>query len=259
MNYIYLTAYRVLGISHPVGTPDIVLWKQSAPSRRLVLTSNISDHFEIIDRQAALALMMMKGLIGKLDTKDFDIALVEHMSNVRSQRCSPEYPVVVLEAQGEVDAKFDGPSKDFGNFEVRWDVFDKDKIRLSHAQEVSASLAAIRMATPNNCRFEALGDGAHLIKPDGKIVHSITAIAGSMDGYVSKSLDEAEVDRVRRLVSSIVQQPDIGKVTELFSMSLERQRDRYQGFVTAWTALEILWETFSSIRKNFASSICRDI
>ena len=46
VNYVYLAAYRVLGISHPQGNPDLVLWERTNPVRRLVLTSRLDELFE---------------------------------------------------------------------------------------------------------------------------------------------------------------------------------------------------------------------
>lgn len=230
----------MLGLSHTASDPDIVLWEQINPFRRLVLANNVNEYFTILDRQTALAWMMLKGLIGKLEEKDFDTALEEHISDVRAQRGSSKNPAVIFEAQGEIETNFDGPGKELDRLEIRWDVFDKDKVRATHTQEVSASLAAVRISAGNDCRFESLGDGAYLIKPDGQIVHSITAKMGTLNAYVSRRLDESAIDHVRTFVTSILQQPGICKVTELFSMALEQQHDRYQGFVTAWAALEIL-------------------
>ena len=240
MNYVYLSSHQILGISHPPNSSDIVLWEQSNPYRRLTLTNNLSEHIEYLDRQAALALMMLKGLFGEPNVDNFHSSLNKHISQIREKRADSKTPVVVFEAHGEVEAKFEKAGKELDDFEVRWDVFDKDAVRESHISEVSASLSAIRVSTHNDCRFQVICDGSYLIKPDSKIVHSITAKMGSLNAYVSRKLSNVEIDRIGTFISSILEKPDICKVTELFSMALEDKRDRFQGFVTAWSALEIL-------------------
>jgi hypothetical protein len=240
VNYVYLAAYRVLGISHPEGSPDLVLWECTNPVRRLVLTSRLDELFEIIDRQTALAVMMLRGLISNPVGETFDASLNEHIADIRSQRGSSSYPAVVFEARGEVEANLEGPGRDLDRFEIRWDVFNKDALRALLANDLSASLTAIRISSNTGCKFEALGDGAYLIKADGRTLHSFTAKMGSLTAFVSRRLDETMKQLVPRLVSGMLRQPEICNVAALFAMALELKSDRYKGFVTAWSALEIL-------------------
>jgi hypothetical protein len=166
--------------------------------------------------------------------------LNEHIADIKSRRGSSSDPAVVFEARGEVEANLEGPGRELDRFEIRWDVFDKDALRASLASAVSASLTAIRISSNMGCKFESLGDGAYLIKADGRTLHSFTAKMGTPTVYVSRGLDETMKGLVPRLVSGMLRQPEICNVAALFAMALEQKSDRYKGFVTAWSALEIL-------------------
>jgi hypothetical protein len=181
----------------------------------------LDELFEIIDRQTALAVMMLRGLISNPVGETFDASLNEHIADIRSQRGSSSYPAVVFEARGEVEANLEGPGRDLDRFEIRWDVFNKDALRALLANDLSASLTAIRISSNTGCKFEALGDGAYLIKADGRTLHSFTAKMGSLTAFVSRRLDETMKQLVPRLVSGMLRQPEICNVAALFAMALE--------------------------------------
>lgn len=240
MRYVYQAAYKALGISHPKGSEDVVLWQTASPNRRLMLTNKIDDHFAILDRHAALTWMMLEGLVGKHESEDFNSALEERIAKVRAKREPNGSPVLLFEAIGEIDADLNGPGREFDDFELRWDVFDKDHVRDLHAIEVSAGLAGIRLSAPDSCKFERLADGSYLKKEDNHIIHSVSAKFGAAEVYVSKPFGKDAAEKSQQVISSIVNNDGLGRVAELFAMSLERKRDKFQSYVNAWAALEIL-------------------
>ncbi len=72
MDFRYPSAYKVQGIVHDPEQPDVMLAERPDLSMRAFLTGDVDSHCYLLDRERALAVMMLSG---ELNDENFDEVL----------------------------------------------------------------------------------------------------------------------------------------------------------------------------------------
>jgi hypothetical protein len=220
----------------------LVLFEDGSGNFRVVLSADAEPHLQILNRHLALLSMMGRALIGLPLAADFADVLEAETAKVwqdRQKRIGND-PVVIVEVRGDIVAAIPENAREILNFILCFDALDKNAVKSSHRQQISAVLTALRIGTEEPVEFQYICDGTYLHTDDGRIVHSVTAETGVAHAYVSKLLSGIQKGRITETIPLAIQASDLERVMRLYAYSLTVESDNYRAFLSSWTALEIL-------------------
>jgi len=195
-----------------------------------------------LDRQTALAVMLLSGRVKQPLPADFPDQLSHQIDAIRKQRAdsSDRAGIVVIKICGDVEAVIGEPCRDIADFIVCFDAFDKKALHSQLQPTVASALAGLRIGARGDYEFETISSGSYLIDNVQRIVHSFTAEAGSLRAYVSSPLSAEQIVRVKNSIGLLNRSGELARVARLYSQSINRGTDNFRAFVSAWSALEIL-------------------
>ncbi len=240
MNYIYKASWSVVG--------GINLDKDAQPIElcqseqcRFVLTNNPDLLLVDLDRETALGRLMLKGIVGQRGTKEFPVALNAEIEEIKAERAKKvgSQPVLVVEANGEIEAEITKPFREHEGFIVTFDSVNKQTVARTHKAEIEAMKLAVALESESPSRFAALGDGVFLTNEAGKTIYSIS-FTNSGEATVSTGLTAEGVERISSRYAILQRANDIESVERLFSQMADYGTDRLKAFLSGWAAIEIL-------------------
>ena len=241
MQFVFLAAYRVLGVTQKSDGPDIELFLGSNPTTRVWITSDLDRHWLILDQQAALGTMLLKGMLGNSQAEKFEERLEHGVQAVRKQR-SPGPGIggiLIIEIKSESNAIVGDQIAEKDSLVVCFDAYDKEALRAQLQNRISAVVAALRLASDGAYELERISDGSYLLSSEGKITHSFSLKMGSPTLYVSCQMADELVVRIREDINLLLKENKLDNVMRLFAHSLDRKTDSFRTFVSAWSALEL--------------------
>lgn len=254
MRYAYIAAWAVVGgISLREESPPIVL--ASSESARFILTRDPDALLVRVDEASAVGRLMLKGLGGQRAPEDFQTALASEVEEIKDERRKKagEKPVLLFQAQGEIEASVEGPLREHETFIVAFDAIEKNSVSELHKTDIEAMKAAVAFESDAPSRFAYLTEGSYLLNDAGKPVYSISfSISG--EGFVSKPLSEEAATQIANRYAALNRENDLDSVERLFSQMAEYGTDQLKAFLSGWAALEILIaKSFKSYEKAFLS------
>lgn len=180
MQFTFLSAHKVRGIVQTVDTPDLTLFHDTTSGLRVTISGDLNRHWRVLDRQLALASMLLRGLVGQPLGGEFHDNLSAQVEAVRKHRAESlgSDGVVVVEVRGDVEASLPPSAREIDDYILCFDAFDKKALRAGLWPQVSAVLTALRIGASGRYEFEAVANGSYLTTNDGKIVHSLSAELG---------------------------------------------------------------------------------
>jgi len=238
MRYTYVEAWSIIGIVLQEETQLCELCRSDCC--RFVLTRDPNALLTIIDRGLAIGHIMLAG--GGLGRPDVDTALLSTIDEIQAERKKKtlNQAVLVIEAQGDIEASLKEHYREFDEFIVTWDAIDKQALAKTHRSDINAIKVALAFESQVPPRFTQLTRGVYLTDDvRGKTVYSFT-ISGSANMFVSKSLATSGADQISARYRLLRQAKDIEKVQRLFSEMADYRNDRLKAFLSGWAALEIL-------------------
>lgn len=256
MRYSYSAAWSIVGgISLPSGASPIEL--APAENCRFILTSDPDELLAPVDRGAAAARLLLKGITGSgsVTANSYTTALQKEIQELRAERKAKagSGPFLVLQASGEIPALTEGPRHETEEFILTFDAVNNDEIRQRHKQQADAMRSAVTLESESTLRFHALGDGSYLVDPAGKMIYSLT-FKFSAELNVSRALTEAGAQRISARYVALQQHSDLNSVERLLSQMSDRSLDRLKAFLAGWAALEILVsKSFKAYEQEFLS------
>ena len=158
----------------PIDSQPIELFHSRAC--RFVLTRDPDSLLANIDRGTALVWLMAKGMVGQRGAAEFPVAIEAKIEEIKAERRKKagSWAVLVVEAQGEIDAMIKEPLREHNEFVVMFDAIDKRAVRQVHQSEIEAMKLAVAFESEAPSRFAALSEGTYLINESGKTVYSIS-------------------------------------------------------------------------------------
>src|SRR3990172_555242 len=174
MHYNYKAAWAVIGGTNlPKDTQPIELYRSE--QCRFVLTNSPDILLADIDRGSAVGRLMLKGLVGQAGTANFADALEAEVDEIKAERAKSvgAQTVLVVEANGEIDAAINEPFREHEDFIVTFDAVNKQAVARIHQSEIQAMKLAVAFESETPSRFASLGEGTYLTNEAGKIVYSI--------------------------------------------------------------------------------------
>ena len=256
MHYFYKAAWSVFGgILLPNDAQPINLYISACC--RFVLTNNFDMLFADIDRGSALGRLMLKGLVGTRGVVDFPVALEAEIKEIKAKRAKKvgSQAVLVVEANGEIDAVVKEPFREYNDFIVTFDAVDKQAVARIHRAEIQAMKLAVAFESKVPSRFAFLGEDTYLKNGAGKLVYSIN-FSTSAEATVSTTLSTEGTARISERYVMLQEANEIESVERLFSQMSDYETDRLKAFLSGWAALEILIaKAFRSYEYAFLSPL----
>lgn len=242
MRYVFLTAYKVLGIVHRSEDPDAVLFEGDSPETRVTITRQLDRRWAVLDRQSALAFMLLRGMVGQPLAESFQDELIRQVEVVRRTRVASlgNDGVLIVEIRGDIDAVVKDPFREIDDFILCFDAVDKGGLLAQLTPRVSAILAALISGSGRSYQFERIAAGSYLLNTDGRVIHSFSFEGGTARAYGSSPLQPEQIVRVRDDIDLILRHNELSRAVRLFVQSLHTSRDDFRSFVSAWSALEIM-------------------
>ncbi len=225
MRYVFLTAFQVLGIAHKADSPDVVLFEGRDPDTRVLVTHKLDHHLAILDRQVALASMMMQAMIGQTLSADFHEKLATEIEAAQQRRAKSLTAdgVLVIEIRGNIQAVLTEQVREIDDFVLCFDAFDKKELSAALQPRIASVLAAVRIGGAGSYELCRVGSGSYLLDSDGKVIHSFTFEGGEMTAYVSSPLREEQVIRIQEDIALVLANRQLTRAIQLFAHSLDRE------------------------------------
>ncbi len=252
MKYTYIAAWGVSGgISLPEKSAQIELVVSA--NSRFLLTRDTDTLLERIDEAAAIGRLLLKGLVSQQGSEDFQTALSLEVEEIKAERNKKVgvQPVLVFQAQGEIEAKIGEPFNEQEKFIVSFDSLDKSKVKSLHQKDLEAMKLAVGFESESPSYFAYLADGVYLLNSADKPVYSF-AFSMSAEATVSRNLTEEAVANIAGRYAALKRDNSFDSVERHFSQMAEVGADRLKAFLSGWAALEIfIAKSFKSYEHSF--------
>lgn len=249
MRYIYSSLYYIRGLSPSSPATDEEIFADSAGSIRAVLTSDPARLCDGLDKAAAIATMLLTGLLGEKEPGTVDERLARQVQRLREERVKKFGAGVFLlfEANGETAPITPDTQRDCGNFVLALDGLPKGDVRDRHEPLARKMLAAIGLGFTDVAGFEKVADALVFLEADGKPIYGFNFEAGRATLLVSRRPSVEDLAATRQLASRIDKDTSLDRVIRLLNESLEPNRAQLRRFLSAWMALEVF------VNKNFGA------
>jgi len=239
MQFRYLSAHKIQGISQNPDDLDVLLVERSDINMRAILTGDADRHCYLLDRRSALAEML---LIGKLDDENFDEVLSTRVEEKRDERRRKlgAAGVLVIEGWGDIEAKLEGPTRDFGEYLIAFDPINPEAIMERYRHVITPLIVSFSIASSESHRLEKVAEGIYLVDEAGKVIHPLFPRLGEGTVYISRPIDQETAEATRVYYSVLTNEGGLERVSSLFAQSMDLQYDDFRRFIFGWSALEIL-------------------
>jgi hypothetical protein len=214
------------------------------PEVTATLTTNPDPYFLHIDKSAALAAQLLKGVFAPDTEGTLQERLAAEIEDARARRLKTGGTGVFLVFEGKTDipASEFKHRRDIDEFAVCLDVISKSEIREKFRQPVQCVMAALGLSLPMNAdrRIEQTGDVVYLVDPEnGKPIYTFSFQGGFARASVASPLTHGIIGESAALVSKIAANPKLTRPVSLLITSLDNGTEELQAFIGAWSALEI--------------------
>lgn len=240
MKFRYTTIYSIKGIILPEGDKELVV--DTANGMCAILTIDPSPYSFEGDRMLSVATLMLKALFRSEPTSnEFKERVASAGEEIRVAR-RKEFgndPFLVIVVEGEIPFFNPSVEKDADEFIVCFDGADKDEIRACYTRMITIILNSITMEVENVIGIKKVTDSVIFLREDGKPIYSYTASAGSARAYVSRQLEDGQIQSIRNLYNRFTEDSTLQRVQFLLRSSLEFEEDPLRSFLAAWSAFEI--------------------
>jgi hypothetical protein len=237
-NYVAVFAVHAVAVPQEAGTLQVY----EDDGVLAVLTNDPTELLRDASRGAVLGTLLLKGVFGSPDPRDFHEKLQQEMAAAAEarQRAAGSAPYLVVRVTLEAEVSLRDPHKDLPDFSLYFDAIDKDAIRAQARPEADRVLAAVIVASDSDPRFDRLLESIYLIAPNGHVVYSLTASFGAA-ALLVRAFPKDLADLVKRYlsVSRRAGGVDLTSVYGLLRAAVDGRTEPLRAFVAAWSALEI--------------------
>jgi len=258
LRFKHIAAYQIQGITAESVKDDVILVDLERDGICAFLTSDLDTTLYIIDRGFALETLMLKSVFRKRKEGKFASILQEEINEIQSSRRDRirRYAVLVIDIEGGIDAELRELMKDFDDFVIYFDGFDKESLRSQNQDVISAIVASLSLTIPKIEKIEKLQEGSYLFDDKGKIIYSFNKSLGQVEVVISSPLSSETEKLTQKYASILIHKTDLLRVAKLFIQSLDREADKLKTFISGWTALEMFTnKVFSEYKHKFLDDL----
>jgi hypothetical protein len=241
----YIAIYKIHGANKlPDDSERASLLALQSPALTATLTTNPEPDLLHVDKSAALGAQVLKGVFAPDKEGTLEERLAAEIEHARARRAKQTGKAVFLVFDGETEIPTPGfkARRDTDEFAVCLDAISKAEIRVSFRPSVQGVMTALSLSLPANAdrRIEKISDVVYLIDPDnGKPIYAFTFQGGSARASIASPLTQTVIVETAALAPKLSAQKGIPRPASLLLTSLEKATDELQGFIAAWSALEI--------------------
>jgi hypothetical protein len=241
----YIAVYKLHGANKLAeDAKEFRLAALTSPALSALLTADPESYFLHIDRWAALASQLFKGLFDpqKQGTPEERVAAETAAAKARRAEQTSSGVFLVLEGDTDIPDPAFKARRDLKEFALCLDDVDRRVIRETFRPTVQIVLAALGLALPENAdrRIEKIGDAVHLVDPDtGKPIYVFTIQFGSPRLLITSPLSREAATEAAALAVSLAADKTMARPVSLLTTSLDGATGELQAFIAAWSALEM--------------------
>lgn len=241
----YVAIYKLHAVNKlPEAAEGAILFQQQHPTLSAKLTMNPEPHFLHIENSAALGSQILKGIFApdiKGTLQERLSAEIEDMRASRAKRLGTGV-FLIFEGETEISTPDFKARQDTEEFAVYLGNIGKGEIRKSFRPYVQSVIMALTLSLATNAdrRVEKMGDVIYLVDNDnGKPIYTLALQGGTARASVSSPLSENMIEESAALAAVLAAHQPLVRTTSLLSTSIDAATDDLQGFIAAWSALEI--------------------
>lgn len=241
----YVAVWKLHGANSLIAEqPDVVLASSTEPVVVAKITADPEPYFFHIDRAGALATQLLKGLFSPEKEGSPAERVAAEIDVVKAGRAKQTRSGIFLVFEGEMDVALSDPvaSQDTEEFTVWFNAVDKETVRSAFRPFVDATLTACSLSLVANAdrQVDKIGDIVYLDNPETKKpIYSFTISGGSARFLLSAPLTDEVISAAGNQVSTLMADKVMLRPASLIQMSFDRRTNALQGFIAAWSALEI--------------------
>jgi hypothetical protein len=241
----YIAIYKLRGANKlPEEAECVRLLTLHNPDLTATLVTNPDPYFLDVDKSAALGTQLLKGIFAPDKEGTLQERLAAEIKDMRVRRAKRAGTGVFLIFEGETDIS--APDfkvrRDIDEFAVCFDAISKSEIRESFRPSVQSVITALSLSLPTNAdrSVEKTGDVVYLVDGDnGKPIYTFAFQGGHARGSVASPLTKDIIAESAALAQKLAAHKTMARPTSLLITSLDDATDELQGFIAAWSALEI--------------------
>ncbi|MER9971186.1 hypothetical protein [Mesorhizobium sp. M0060] len=238
----YVAIYKLHGLSAlPDSAVNLDFVALSNPSLKAVLTIDPEPYLKDIDKAAAIGTQLLKGVFAPENSGTFEERLAAEIAEVKRVRGTSRGVFAVLKGELQVPTPEFKARRDTDEFGVSLDDVSKDEIRGKFQQSVQAVLTGLSLSLPEGTDrgFEKAGEVMFLTETGNtKPIFILNFRMGGMRGSVARPLTTEIAAEAKDLATRLKSEAS-SRAYSLLRTSLDRKTDGLQGFIAAWSALEI--------------------
>lgn len=244
----YLAVWKFYGANKlATTTTNLELARLNDPTIVAILTADPEPFFLHIDQSAAIATQLVKGLTGVFASDQdgtFEERFAAELKELRAIRAEQTAKGLFLVIKGEtnVAAPNFNMRRDAETLAVCFDAVDKVELRELFRPSLQAVLTASTLSLPANAdhQIERVGEVIYLVEPGSeKPIYTFSVQIGSPRLSIISPLSEAAVSDATKRIPRLFGDKTLGRPASLVVTSVDRATDALQGFLAAWSALEI--------------------
>jgi hypothetical protein len=241
----YIAIYKLHGVNKlPEEAECTNVVKLQNPALTVILATNPDPYFLHVDKSAALGAQLLKGIFAPDKEGTLQERLAAEIEDIKVRRAKRTGTGVFLIFEGEMDIptpEFKA-RRDIDEFAVCFDAIAKTEIRENFRPSVQSVITALSLSLPTNAdrRVEKTGDVVYLVdSDDGKPIYTFAFQGGSARASIASPLTQGIIAESAALAAKLATNKTMARPSSLLITSLDDATYELQGFIAAWSALEI--------------------
>jgi len=258
LKFVFTSIREIIGITAPE-TGDAILINDSGTWA--CLTCDPTRYRKELDEGAAIATMLLRGLVGGGPEGSFTERLEKEIAGIVEERNARSKPhnYLVLRLEGEMPDWESRTEREIDQFVIRLNGAPKLGIRDRFKVELASIVVAISQRTGRPVQLMPHADGLVFFRGDGKKIYAKELIAGTPSIFVSSPWNAADQTLLQADFLALRELTTLIRVHQLFAASLEQTHDRLRAFLSGWSALEIFVnKVFSLYETVFLGGLTSD-
>lgn len=255
MRYTYVSAWKVIGGIN-MAAADVARVLHETDQYRITLSPSPDNHLAIIDKGAAAANLLLRGLFNAEKFPDPAASIARQVEELRAERRgkSAGVTVLVIEAFGTSEATIQ-KTNEVDGMVLTFDAVDKAAIRAAHKEQIDSAKLAVAFESEPPSRLEKFTEGIYLTDTAQRTIHSIT-LQMNARGYVSSRVTDEAATRISERFISVDSQAELRSICRLYAQMAENEDEPLKAFLFGWSALEILVaKMFVAFEEQFMSPL----
>ena len=239
MKYFYLSAFRLDGVTLDDPLSGELPLPLADDGGQAVITNQPNPHLIDIDRQKAVARMLLEGQLDGAGEDAFEHQLRQRMHDTARdrERDHGSGPFLVFRFRGEVDLSLSLGTRELGPFAITFESLDGAAICRRYDPAIGRVLAGLMLAADGAGHGIPMAHGIYLEDDNGLPLYCYNAVA-TQRARPASPLGKETTARVSQAARRLAELPELYPVHHLMQRAADPACPPLPAFLMAWTALE---------------------